>query len=78
MTYERYDEGRVLAYQNRLPDKFYFVISGKLSLLAEFQLNNGVVTRVVAEKTKGTHTDVSKMGRLGSGHVTALDTMATE
>ena len=60
MSYERYDEGRVLAYQNRKPDKFYFIISGKLSLLTEFQLNTGVVTRVVAEKTKGTHTDVSR------------------
>ena len=59
VTYERYDEGRVLAYQNRKPDKFYYVISGKLSLLMEYQLHTGTVTRVVGEQLKGQHSDVS-------------------
>lgn len=58
VTYERYDEGRVLAYQNRKPDKFYYVISGKLNLLMEYQLNTGTVTRSMGEQLKGTHSDV--------------------
>lgn len=59
VSYERYDEGRVVAYQNRTPDRFYYVISGKLSLLTEYQLNTGPVIRVVGEKRKGDHTNVS-------------------
>jgi len=61
VTYERYDEGRVLAYQSRKPDKFYYVISGKLSLLMEYQLHTGTVTRVVGEQLKGEHSDVEEL-----------------
>lgn len=59
VSYERYDEGRVVAYQDRKPDKFYYVISGRLSMLTEYQLHTGTVTRVEGYLKKGMHTDVS-------------------
>ena len=59
VSYERYADGRVIAYQNRDPDRFYFIISGRLSLLSEYQLNTGTVTRVIGEMKKGQHSDVS-------------------
>jgi hypothetical protein len=77
VAYERYDDGRLIGYQGRPPDRFYYIIAGrgeyltynKLStqrwcpvhLLRQFKLTTGYVTKVMETLIKGTTSDVGSV-----------------
>lgn len=59
--YERYDDKRIVAQQGRDPERFYYIMSGKLHKVREYRLLSGVVTRNEGVVEKGKHTDPEEM-----------------
>ncbi|XP_064637800.1 uncharacterized protein LOC135494004 isoform X2 [Lineus longissimus] len=52
VCYGRYDDGRLIAHQGRAPDWFYYVISGKIQMLRQYDLNSGMVTKSIGTLSK--------------------------
>ncbi|ELT93381.1 hypothetical protein CAPTEDRAFT_212926 [Capitella teleta] len=63
VAYERYNDGRLVGYQGRPPDRFYFILSGRLSLLRQFKLTTGYVTKIMGTLTKGVTSDPEELER---------------
>ncbi|KAK3696716.1 hypothetical protein QZH41_013071, partial [Actinostola sp. cb2023] len=55
--YERYDNGRVIACQGRRPERFYYVLSGRISKLCAYNLAAGVTKMSFGELMQGSTTD---------------------
>lgn len=55
--YERYDNGRVLACQGRIPERFYYVLSGRVSKVCVYDLAAGVTKMSFGELMQGNTTD---------------------
>ncbi|XP_020604576.1 uncharacterized protein LOC110043471 [Orbicella faveolata] len=55
--YERYDNGRVLACQGRVPERFYYVLSGRVSKVCVYDLAAGVAKMSFGELMQGNTTD---------------------
>ncbi|XP_071949738.1 uncharacterized protein [Antedon mediterranea] len=55
--YDCYDDGRIIAFQGRVPDRFYYVISGRVQLIHQYKLQSGVINKVMATLRKGSCTD---------------------
>lgn len=55
--YERYDNGRVLACQGRVPERFYYVLSGRVSKVCVYDLAAGVTKMSFGELMQGNTTD---------------------
>ncbi|XP_072039584.1 uncharacterized protein [Amphiura filiformis] len=63
LAYERYDNGRVIAYQGRPPERLYYIISGKVTQLREYNLATGNFTKCVGVFTKGQFTETEELNR---------------
>ncbi|XP_064609496.1 uncharacterized protein LOC135473570 [Liolophura sinensis] len=61
VAYEKYDDGRIIAKQGRTPDRFYYVMTGKVHLIQEFVLNAGTVRKSMGYLTKGMTTDPNEL-----------------
>ncbi|XP_052792872.1 uncharacterized protein LOC128226836 isoform X2 [Mya arenaria] len=61
VAYEQYDGRRIIAHQGRDPQRFYFVLTGKLLKVREYRLLSGVVTREEGTIEKGYTTDQKEM-----------------
>ncbi|XP_033124395.1 uncharacterized protein LOC117122762 [Anneissia japonica] len=61
--YDCYDDGRIIAFQGRIPDRFYYVISGKIQLIRQYKLQTGVVNKVMTTLQKGSFTDAEELER---------------
>ncbi|XP_077971587.1 uncharacterized protein LOC120346562 [Styela clava] len=61
VAYERYENDRVVAQQGRPPDRFYFLITGKLLIVKEYQIDTGIISKTVGVLTKGMTTNVEEM-----------------
>nr|XP_006819698.1 PREDICTED: uncharacterized protein LOC100367077 [Saccoglossus kowalevskii] len=59
--YERYDNGRVISYQGKPPDRFYYILSGRVNMLRQYKLQTGEVTKSMGFLTKGKTTDTEEM-----------------
>lgn len=57
VAYERYDNGRVLACQGRVPERFYYVLSGRVSKVCVYDLAAGVTKMSFGELIQGNTTD---------------------
>lgn len=57
VAYERYDNGRVLACQGRVPQRFYYVLSGRVSKVCLYDLAAGVTKMSFGELMQGNTTD---------------------
>ncbi|XP_045203583.2 uncharacterized protein LOC123556719 isoform X2 [Mercenaria mercenaria] len=80
VAYERYDSRRIVAQQGRDPERFYYVLTGKMNKVREYRLLSGVVTRDEGYVEKGTTTDPQEMSQnwprehhlVAKGHVEVL------
>lgn len=80
VAYERYDTRRIIAQQGRDPERFYFILTGKLSKVREYRLMSGIVTRDEGSVEKGCTTDPQEMSQnwprehhlVAKGHVEVL------
>ncbi|KAH3835165.1 uncharacterized protein LOC127878895 isoform X2 [Dreissena polymorpha] len=63
VAYERYDGDRIVAQQGRDPERFYFILTGKLLKVREYRLLSGVVTREEGAIEKGCTTDPQEMAQ---------------
>ncbi|KAK3099817.1 hypothetical protein FSP39_010212 [Pinctada imbricata] len=61
VAYERYDPNRIIAYQGRRPDRFYYVLTGKVQKVREYTLYSGKVSRLEGYIHKGTTSDVEEL-----------------
>ncbi|XP_021375927.1 uncharacterized protein LOC110464811 isoform X2 [Mizuhopecten yessoensis] len=61
VAYERYDSNRILALQERDPERFYYIMSGKVQKVQEYRLSSGLVTRSEGYIEKGTTTDAQEL-----------------
>ncbi|XP_033632209.1 uncharacterized protein LOC117293854 isoform X1 [Asterias rubens] len=61
ISYERYDADRIIAHQGRPPDRFYYILSGKVNLQREYELQTGKVTKSLGYLKKGTFTDPEEL-----------------
>ncbi|KAK2176209.1 hypothetical protein NP493_675g00025 [Ridgeia piscesae] len=61
VAYERYDDGRVIAWQGRLPNRVYYVIGGRIAKLRTYSLWTGRITKTMAYLTKGMTTDLQEL-----------------
>ncbi|PAA64391.1 hypothetical protein BOX15_Mlig019318g1 [Macrostomum lignano] len=59
--YEKYQDGRILSLVDRVPEKFYYVISGKIERRKTYELRSGDYDRVFSVITKGQTSDVELM-----------------
>lgn len=57
VAYERYDSGRVLACQGRVPSRFYYILSGRVSKVCVYDLAAGVTKMSFGELIQGNTTD---------------------
>ncbi|XP_032237418.2 uncharacterized protein LOC5512175 isoform X2 [Nematostella vectensis] len=57
VAYERYDNARVVACQDRLPERFYYVLSGRISKVCLYNLAAGVTKMSFGELMQGATTD---------------------
>ncbi|CAH3176758.1 unnamed protein product [Porites lobata] len=57
VAYERYDNGRVIACQGRSPQRFYYVLSGRVSKVCMYDLAAGVTKMSFGELMQGNTTD---------------------
>ncbi|XP_070552874.1 uncharacterized protein [Ptychodera flava] len=61
VAYERYDNGRVIAYQGKPPDRFYYILSGRVNMLRQYKLQTGEVSKSMGFLNKGKITDTEEM-----------------
>ncbi|XP_033742595.1 uncharacterized protein LOC117329022 isoform X2 [Pecten maximus] len=61
VAYERYDSNRIIALQERDPERFYYIMSGKVQKVQEYRLSSGLVTRSEGYIEKGTTTDAHEL-----------------
>lgn len=61
VAYERYDSNRIMALQERDPERFYYIMSGKVQKVQEYRLSSGLVTRSEGYIEKGTTTDAEEL-----------------
>nr|XP_022327217.1 uncharacterized protein LOC111126693 isoform X2 [Crassostrea virginica] len=61
VAYEKYDPNRIIAYQGRKPERFYYVLTGKVRKVREYGLTTGKVTRTEGLINKGTSTDLEEL-----------------
>ncbi|XP_076071486.1 uncharacterized protein LOC143042879 isoform X2 [Mytilus galloprovincialis] len=61
VAYERYDANRVISYQGRDPERFYYILTGKIQKVKEYRLTSGIVSRNEGFIEKGTTTDVDDL-----------------
>nr|XP_022323170.1 uncharacterized protein LOC111124529 isoform X2 [Crassostrea virginica] len=61
VAYEKYDPNRIIAYQGRKPERFYYVLTGKVRKVREYGLTTGKVTRTEGLINKGTTTDLEEL-----------------
>ncbi|XP_077983862.1 uncharacterized protein LOC144438626 isoform X2 [Glandiceps talaboti] len=59
--YERYDGGRVIAYQGKTADRFYYILSGRVNMLRQYKLQTGEVTKSMGVLSKGKISDTEEM-----------------
>nr|XP_034300923.1 uncharacterized protein LOC105328408 isoform X8 [Crassostrea gigas] len=59
--YEKYDPNRIIAYQGRKPERFYYIMTGKVRKVREYGLSTGKVTRTEGLINKGTTTDLEEL-----------------
>lgn len=59
--YERYDDNRHIGYQGRNPERFYFVLSGRIQLLKEYKLTAGCVNKPMGIWNKGVTSDPKEL-----------------
>ncbi|XP_066287787.1 uncharacterized protein [Branchiostoma lanceolatum] len=65
VAYERYDNGRVIAFQQRKPERFYYVLTGRINLVRLYQFSSS--------------SDVAKaMGFLAKGKNSSCEEMETQ
>ncbi|XP_071087444.1 uncharacterized protein [Haliotis cracherodii] len=53
VAYERYDDNRHLAYQGRAPERFYYILSGRIQRLREYRLTSGCINKSMGFLSKG-------------------------
>ncbi|ESP04401.1 hypothetical protein LOTGIDRAFT_237366 [Lottia gigantea] len=53
VAYERYDDNRLIASQDKAPERFYFVLNGRIQKLREYQLSSGCVDKSMGFINKG-------------------------
>lgn len=63
VAYERYDTRRIIAQQGRDPERFYFILTGKVNKVREYRLLSGVVTREEGSIEKSSTTDPQEMSQ---------------
>jgi len=56
--FARYQNGRIVAQQGRSPDRFYFIMAGKILVVKEIHVSNSVISKTVSVLTKGSTTSV--------------------
>ncbi|XP_060065313.1 uncharacterized protein LOC132545633 [Ylistrum balloti] len=61
VAYERYDSNRIIALQERDPERFYYILTGKVQKVQEYRLSSGLVTRSEGYIEKGTTTDAQEL-----------------
>lgn len=61
VAYERYDANRILSYQGRDPERFYYILTGKVQKVKEYRLSSGIISRNEGFIEKGTTTDVDEL-----------------
>ncbi|XP_056010676.1 uncharacterized protein LOC125680810 isoform X5 [Ostrea edulis] len=59
--YEKYEPNRIIAYQGRKPERFYYIMTGKVRMVREYGLSTGKVTRTEGLINKGTTTDLEEL-----------------
>ncbi|XP_061164329.1 uncharacterized protein LOC133173364 isoform X1 [Saccostrea echinata] len=59
--YEKYDPNRIMAYQGKKPERFYYILTGKVRKVREYSLSEGKVTRTEGLINKGTTTDLEEL-----------------
>ncbi|KAL8616745.1 hypothetical protein ACOMHN_017783 [Nucella lapillus] len=59
--YERYDDNRHIARQGRSPERFYYVLSGRIQLLKEYRLTTGCVNKSMGYMNKGMTSDPEEL-----------------
>ncbi|XP_067661356.1 uncharacterized protein [Haliotis asinina] len=53
VAYERYDDNRHIAYQGRAPERFYYILSGRIQRLREYRLTSGCINKSMGFLSKG-------------------------
>lgn len=61
VAYERYDASRIISYQGKDPERFYYILTGKMQKVKEYRLSSGIVSRNEGFIEKGTTTDVDDL-----------------
>ncbi|RUS70055.1 hypothetical protein EGW08_022180, partial [Elysia chlorotica] len=61
LAYERYDDNRHIAYQGRPPERFYFVLTGRIHKLREYKLTSGCVNKPMGFMHKGFTSDPEEL-----------------
>ncbi|KAK7485946.1 hypothetical protein BaRGS_00022812 [Batillaria attramentaria] len=59
--YERYDDNRHIAYQGRTPERFYYVLAGRIQKLKEYRLTTGCVNKSMGFMNKGMTSDPEEL-----------------
>ena len=62
VTYERFENSRLIAEEGMISKRLYFVISGRIKLIKKISLTTGVFYKIVGYISKGESTNVSKKG----------------
>ncbi|GFO10676.1 cyclic nucleotide-binding domain-containing protein 2-like [Plakobranchus ocellatus] len=61
LAYERYDDNRHIAYQGRPPERFYYVLTGRIHKLREYKLTSGCVNKPMGFMHKGFTSDPEEL-----------------
>ncbi|CAF0781175.1 unnamed protein product [Brachionus calyciflorus] len=57
VKYQRFENGRIIAYEGQIAKNLYFILSGKINCVKKFELSDGDLYKIVYTISKGENTD---------------------
>eukprot|EP00058_Branchiostoma_floridae_P015490 XP_002600978.1 hypothetical protein BRAFLDRAFT_79181 [Branchiostoma floridae] len=73
VAYERYDNGRVIAFQQRKPERFYYVLTGRVNLVRLYQFSaSSDVAKSMGFLAKGKNSSSEEMESQSPGEYTMV------
>ncbi|XP_019625064.1 PREDICTED: uncharacterized protein LOC109470541 [Branchiostoma belcheri] len=73
VAYERYDNGRVIAFQQRKPDRFYYILTGRINLVRLYQFSSSSdVAKSMGFLAKGKNSNTEEMETQCPGEYTMV------
>ncbi|CAD5122574.1 DgyrCDS10987 [Dimorphilus gyrociliatus] len=60
-AYDRYEDGRIVANQGSVPNRLYFILSGRIHQIKDYDLASGTVSKSLGYLHKGMMTNVEEL-----------------